>query len=555
MLQIYNTLTRTKAIFQPIEPGKVNIYVCGITVYDHCHIGHARTYLAFDVVIRYLRFVGYKVNYVRNITDIDDKIIERARANNESVTALTNRFIAAMHADFAALKLLPANHEPKATEYMEQMVALMQNLEANGFAYQAGNGDVYYDVRKFAAYGQLSHRLAEDMQAGVRVEVNMAKRCPLDFVLWKAAKPGEPAWASPWGDGRPGWHLECSAMAMHNLGATFDIHGGGIDLCFPHHENECAQSEAATGKKFVNTWMHAGFLQINQEKMSKSLGNFSTIQEILRDVNPETLRFFMLSGHYRSALEYSPQQVALSKAGLERFYIALRNLKMLGQQVIIQDGGDKLLTALEVAGIIKTKAVKTDTVASVKIIATTRAEEFSLADINVWVAQNIAEAKKYVDRFVAAMDDDFNTVEALAVLFDLVKDINKVSGVLTADNALANQELFNKIFNLGFVLRCLGGVLGILQLEPEVFLHGDVPHAGATIATAMDTANVADGSAGDIAENNLTKESVEIESLIQQRNMARKNNNWLEADRVRAELTAMGIILEDTPGGTIWRRK
>jgi len=469
MLQIYNTLTRAKAPFKPITPGKVKIYVCGITVYDYCHLGHARTYIAFDTIIRYLKFRGYEVYYVRNITDIDDKIIERAQANNETVPELTERFIAAMHQDFAALNLLPADIEPRATEYIPQMIRLMQDLEAKGYAYQAENSDVYFDVRKFTAYGQLSHRKLDDLQAGMRVEVNTAKNCPLDFVLWKTAKLGEPAWSSPWGDGRPGWHSECTVMAMQHLGETFDLHGGGIDLSFPHHENECAQAEAISGKKFVNTWMHAGFLQINQEKMSKSLGNFATVHSVLHEVHPEELRFFMLTGHYRSSLEYSPQQVALSRSGLERFYIALRDLPLV----------------------------------DVKFI-------------------DVPEHAVFMERFVAAMDDDFNTPEALAVLFDLAKEINKCR----ADTSAAAQEA---AVSFGRLLKHLGGILGLLQCDPAEFLHD---------LTGMDS-NI------DVAE---------IERLIQRRTSARASGNWAEADQVRAQLTTLGISLEDTAAGTIWRR-
>lgn len=478
MLQIYNTLTRSKVPFKPLTPGQVKMYVCGITVYDHCHIGHARTYLAFDTIIRYLKFRGYQVTYVRNITDIDDKIIERAQQNNESPAALTERFIQAMHQNFAALGLLTPDKEPKATEFMPQMIELVQQLIAKGYAYQADNGDVYYNVRKFAVYGQLSKRSLEDMQAGARVEVNTAKQYPLDFVLWKQAKPGEPVWPSPWGAGRPGWHLECSAMSMHDLGETFDIHGGGTDLIFPHHENECAQSQAATGEQFVNIWMHAGFLQINKEKMSKSLKNFFTVHDILQTLHPEILRYFTLTAHYRSALDYAPEHVETSRNGLERFYIALRGLPAAQIPTLSQD--------------------------------------------------ELAQSP-YVQRFIAAMDDDFNTPEALAVLFDLAKEINKAKddsahGTTNADKS----TIANQAFSLAAVLKHLGSTLGLLQVAPEQFLH--------------DLANYSDL---DVAK---------IDKLVQQRAAARASGNWHEADRVRAELLAQGISLEDTVSGTIWRR-
>jgi len=368
MLKIFNTITREKEDFTPIKPNQVGMYVCGVTVYDYCHLGHARTYTSADLIIRYLRFRGYKVNYVRNITDIDDKIIKRANENGEDFSAITQRFTQAMHEDFAALQLLPADHEPRATEYIPQMVALIQTIIANKHAYVASNGDVYFDVRSFNDYGCLSHHDIEQLESGARVEVSEVKRDPLDFVLWKLAKPNEPSWDSPWGKGRPGWHIECSAMSMDLLGEHFDIHAGGRDLIFPHHENEIAQSEASTKTKFVNVWMHAGFLQIEKEKMSKSLGNFVTIRDVLRDHSPEEVRYFLIGSHYRSPLVYSSDVLQQVKQALTRFYIALRFLP---------------------------------TVTSVK-------------------------NSTFETKFIEAMDDDFNTPIALSILFDLAHEIQRL---------------------------------------------------------------------------------------------------------------------------------
>lgn len=368
MLKIFNTLTREKEIFKPIVPGKVGMYVCGVTVYDYCHIGHARTYTSADIVHRYLRFSGYDVNYIRNITDIDDKIIKRANENQEEFHSLAERFTKAMHEDFAALGLLPANHEPKATDHIPQMISLIQSIIANNHGYVADNGDVYFDVRSFPHYGCLSHHNIEQLESGARVEVNEIKRDPLDFVLWKLAKPNEPAWDSPWGKGRPGWHIECSAMSMHLLGEQFDIHGGGRDLIFPHHENEIAQSEAVTNKRFANTWIHGGFLQIDKEKMSKSLGNFITIRDVLSEHEPEVLRYLLIGSHYRSPLIYTEDTLFQSKQALGRFYTALRGLP--DQPPLVNSDYEK--------------------------------------------------------QFVAAMDDDFNTPVALSVLFDIAHEINRV---------------------------------------------------------------------------------------------------------------------------------
>ncbi len=461
MLQIYNTLTRRKATFTPIEPGKVRMYVCGMTVYDLCHLGHARVLAVFDVVYRYLRRAGYDVTYIRNITDIDDKIIRRADENGESIDALTGRFIAAMHEDAAALGMLPPDDEPRATAHIPEIVAMVGRLIDNGHAYVADNGDVYYAVASFPGYGQLSGKDPQDLRSGARVEVGEAKRDPLDFALWKAAKPGEPAWESPWGAGRPGWHIECSAMSTCCLGNHFDIHGGGADLQFPHHENEIAQSEGATGEPFVNVWMHNGFVRVNEEKMSKSLGNFFTVREILARYQPEEVRYFILTSHYRSPLNYDDEHLDNARAALTRLYTALRGLPAA------------------VAG---------------------------------------EAGRAYRERFDAAMDDDFNTPVALAVLFDLAREINR----LRVDDEPAAAAL-------GTELRELGGVLGLLTQDADDYLRG----GGAGAAGPSDA---------------------DIEALIQRRADARKARDFAGADRIRDELQAAGIVLEDGAGVTTWRR-
>ena len=459
MLHIYNSLTRKKEPFTPIEPGKVKMYVCGMTVYDLCHLGHARVLVVFDTVTRYMRYSGYDVTYIRNITDIDDKIIARANENGEDFNELTTRFIQAMHEDAAELGVLPPNEEPKATASMNDIISMTETLIAKGHAYAANNGDVYYDVSSFESYGQLSGKQLEDLRAGERVAVNVNKDDPLDFVLWKAAKPDEPSWDSPWGKGRPGWHIECSAMSTCCLGNHFDIHGGGQDLQFPHHENEIAQSEGATGEKFVNLWMHNGFVRINDEKMSKSLGNFFTVREILKLYQGEEIRYFVLASHYRSPLNYSDQLLDTARSSLTRLYNALRGLD----------------------------------VSSVSLI------------------EDEAE-----DKFNKAMDDDFNTSEALAVLFDLAGQVNRLRD---EDPAMALQK--------AGVLKKLANVLGLLESDPETYLQGGTGE-------------------GDDAEK--------IESLIQQRLDARANKDWAEADRIRDELHAMNIELEDKDGKTLWRR-
>jgi cysteinyl-tRNA synthetase len=433
-----------------------------MTVYDYCHIGHARTMVVFDMVARYLRFRGFEVNYVRNITDIDDKIIQRANELQQDFSKVTEKFIDALHEDEASLFIQSPNHQPCATQYVNQMIALIEQLIEKDAAYVASNGDVYYAVNKFSDYGKLSHRDLTGLRAGARVEVNEQKHDPLDFVLWKSAKPGEPSWSSSWGQGRPGWHIECSTMIMSTLGDSIDIHGGGFDLIFPHHENEIAQAEAATHKQFVNTWMHVGFLQINQEKMSKSLGNFFTIREVLKDYSAEVVRYFLLASHYRSQLNYSQESLDIAKDALTRFYTALRGLVL----------SKKEKTLLE---------------------------------------------NDYQQRFYDAMDDDFNTPEAIAVLFDLVREINRQRDKnIVLATTYANQ------------LVTLAGALGVLQSDPETFFQ-DTTHAEELNAN-------------------------EIEILIAARLEARKTKNWAEADRIRNELEKKKIILEDNAQGTIWRR-
>ena len=456
-LALYNTLTKTKDTFKPLVGNQVRMYVCGMTVYDFCHIGHARVMVAFDVVARWFRHRGYDLTYVRNITDIDDKIIKRANENGETFEQLTERMIAAMHEDEARLNVLRPDQEPRASQHIEGMFSMIQTLIDKGYAYAPGNGDVYYRVGKFEGYGKLSRRKIEDLKIGARIEVDEAKQDPLDFVLWKAAKPGEPSWTSPWGEGRPGWHIECSVMSTCCLGNTFDIHGGGPDLVFPHHENEIAQSEAATGEQYAAAWMHAGAVRVDGEKMSKSLGNFFTIREVLEKYHPEVVRYLLVSSHYRSAINYSEDNLKEAKGALERFYIALK-----GMPDAAPAGGEA-----------------------------------------------------FAERFGAAMDDDFNSPEACAVLFEMVREVNRLKETdVAAAAALAAS------------LRQLAEVLGVLQLDADTFLQ-----AGAA-------------GKGDAAE---------VEALIAARLQARADKNWAESDRIRDQLTSMGVVLEDGKGGTTWR--
>ena len=459
------------------------MYVCGMTVYDYCHIGHARVMVVFDTVARYLRHAGYQLTYVRNITDIDDKIIQRAHQNGEAFTALTERFIEAMHEDERALSVLPPDLEPKATQSIDDIIAMIAKLIEREYAYVGGNGDVFYAVSRFDGYGKLSGKNIDDLNAGERVDVDNAKRDPLDFVLWKMAKPGEPYWDSPWGQGRPGWHIECSAMSTCCLGNHFDIHGGGMDLQFPHHENEIAQSEGATGEQFVNYWMHNGFVRVNEEKMSKSLGNFFTVREVLKQYRPEIIRFFILSSHYRSPLNYSDEQLDDAGTALTRLYTALRGIEIIDAPI----------------------------------------------------------DEEYKQRFEQAMDDDFNTPVALAVLFDLARELNK---------AKANQS--ERVGQLAASLKKLGGLLGVLQEEPDKYLKGqkqrDAVAVGEFASISLSNPTGTASVTGQINDE-------WIEQKKQQRLEAKKAKNWTLADQIRDELKQQGIILEDAPDGTTsWRR-
>jgi len=474
MIRIHNSLTGEKQPLQPITPGEVRMYVCGITVYDFIHVGHARMMIVFDVVNRYLRHRGYRVTYVRNITDIDDKIIRRAAENGESIGALTERFIAAMYEDCDALGVARPDFEPRATQYLPAIVGMIGTLIEGGYAYVAPNDDVMYAVARFDGYGRLSGKRLADLRAGARVEVDESKRDPLDFVLWKHAKPGEPAWDSPWGKGRPGWHIECSAMSVALLGSHFDIHGGGLDLKFPHHENEIAQTCAATGDRFAEIWMHNGFVNIDNEKMSKSLGNFFTVREVLGKAvrHPEVLRYFVLASHYRGPINYSLEQLKQADAALERIMTALRDLP-----------------------------------------------------------QAATPTSEYGARFQEAMDDDFNTPEAIAVLQTMTREINTAKDAQNAPRAAG----------LAAELRSLAGVLG-LTLPRQWFR---LPKPDQTAAAASGAAGP--GGAGP--------SDAEVDQWVAARAAARKAKNWAESDRIRNELAQAGVILEDKPDGrTEWRR-
>jgi cysteinyl-tRNA synthetase len=454
-LRIYNTMSRALEDFSPIEPGHVRMYVCGMTIYDLCHIGHARMMMAFDVVQRWLKASGYTVTYVRNITDIDDKIIKRALERGITIRALTDEMVAAMNQDIGALRIETPTHEPRATEFVPQMLSIIKTLEQKGLAYQAPSGDVNFSVRQFPGYGKLSGKSVDELRAGERVAVLEDKEDPLDFVLWKSAKPTEPEdakWASDYGAGRPGWHIECSAMSCAMLGETFDIHGGGADLQFPHHENEIAQSEGANGKPLANYWIHNGFVRVDNEKMSKSLGNFFTIREVLAKYDPETVRFFIVRVHYRTGLNYSDVHLDDARASLKRLYTALDSVKP--------------------------------------------AEE------------SIDWADPYAARFKAAMDEDFGTPEAVAVLFDLATQVNSTKSV-----------------QLAGLLKALGAILGLLQNEPTKFLQSGV-------IQALDTAQIA--------------------LRIAERNDAKKAKNFALADAIRNDLLALGVVLKDSPAGTTW---
>ena len=448
MLQIFNTLTRKKESFVPLVPGKVSMYVCGITIYDFCHVGHARTYVAFDVMNRYLRFCGYDVTYVRNITDVDDKIIKRANENGESCDALTARYTVAMHDDFHALGFMPADIEPRVTTHMAEIIELIETLVAKGYAYIASDGDVLFDVSKYKAYGQLSQQNLDMLQSGARVEIDQAKDDPLDFVLWKMAKPNEPSWSSPWGEGRPGWHIECSAMSAKHLGKHFDIHGGGSDLQFPHHENEIAQSCCAHDTPYVNTWIHTGMVQVDKEKMSKSLGNFFTVKDVLADYNAEAVRYFLISSHYRSQLNYSAENLQQAHAALGRLYTALRGVKP---------------------------------------------------------ATDVDMNNDYVNTFRAAMDDDFNTALALPVLFELARDINKEKAT---DSAKASQ-LAGLLIKLGGVMGILqGDAETFLQSGTD---SDDVAEIEALIAQRNTARANKDWAAADAARDALVAKGIILE--------------------------------------------
>jgi len=455
MLRIYNTLAKAKQDFVPIRAGEVRMYVCGMTVYDYCHLGHARVMVVFDMVCRWLRASGYRVVYARNITDIDDKIIRRAAESGETIADLTGRFIRLMEEDARALGVEDPDHEPRATRYVPQMLDMIRRLEANGLAYRSASGDVNFAVRRFTGYGKLSGKSLDELRAGERVEVDATKNDPLDFVLWKHSRPGEPMWPSPWGEGRPGWHIECSAMSCALLGEHFDIHGGGQDLQFPHHENEIAQSEGANGPGFANYWMHNGFVRVDDEKMSKSLGNFFLIRDILKLFDPEVVRFFILRVHYRSELNYSDAHIRDARSALSRLYTALKS-------------------SPSVRG----------------------------SDID-W-------NEPHARRFKEAMDDDFGTPEAVAVLFELANEINR-----------GRVELASQ-------LRALGGVLGLLQRAPDEYLKAG---PGAELGDA------------------------EIGALIARRAELKKRKDYAAADAVRDELAEAGIVLEDGPAGTTWRRR
>ncbi|MFZ7277566.1 cysteine--tRNA ligase [Avibacterium endocarditidis] len=458
MLKIFNTLSREKEVFTPIHPNKVGMYVCGVTVYDLCHIGHGRTFVCFDVIARYLRYLGYDLTYVRNITDVDDKIIKRALENKETCDQLVDRMVTEMYRDFDALNILRPNVEPRATHHIPEIIDIVEKLIQRGHAYVAENGDVMFDIESFTQYGKLSRQDLSQLQAGARIEISEIKKSPMDFVLWKMSKPNEPSWDSPWGKGRPGWHIECSAMNSKQLGDHFDIHGGGSDLMFPHHENEIAQSCCAHDGDYVNYWIHSGMIMVDKEKMSKSLGNFFTIRDVLNHYNGEVVRYFLLTAHYRSQLNYSEENLNLAQGALDRLYTALRDT----DATVAPQGGEE-----------------------------------------------------FVAQFKEAMDDDFNTPNAISVLFEMAREINKLKG---EDKTKANQ--------LAARLRKLGDILGLLQQDPESFLQ-----AGAD-----------------------DDEVAKIEALIKQRNEARAAKNWAAADEARNQLNAMGIVLEDGANGTTWRK-
>jgi len=460
MLQLHNTLSNSKVPFTPIDEGKIRLYVCGMTVYDYCHIGHARVMVSFDVITRYLRHAGYQVEYVRNITDVDDKIIKRAAENGESCEQLTQRFIDAMHEDELALNVLPPDQEPRATGHIQAIRDMVQTLIEKKYAYAASNGDVYYRVEKFDGYGKLTNRKLEDMRAGARVDINDVKENPFDFLLWKAAKKDEVSWPSPWGEGRPGWHIECSAMTKCCLGNHFDIHGGGPDLPFPHHENEIAQSEAANGETFVNYWLHAGAVRVNKEKMSKSLGNFFTIREVLAKFPAEIVRYLLTASHYRSQIDYAEDALVEAQRALDRLYTAMDQLEL----------------------------------------------------------QYVSLEGPYLDRFNSAMDDDFNTREAISVLFEMAREVNRLKRDTDPQAAVLASQM-----------RGLGNILGLLELDPQAYLRGEAGES-------------------DLADAN-------VDALVVQRQQAKSDRNFALSDQIRDQLKVVGIVLEDSKEGTVWKRE
>ena len=490
-MQLYNTLSRRKEPFKPLTPGKVGMYACGVTVYDDCHLGHARSSVAFEVLVRYLRRRGFQVTWVRNFTDIDDKIIRRAQELGLSWKEVAERYIASFQEDMAALGLPPAEIEPKATEHIPQIIDLIRRLEERGFAY-AGGGDVFFRVRRFPGYGKLSGQKIEDMAVGARIEVDPNKEDPLDFVLWKGSKPGEPAWDSPWGPGRPGWHIECSAMSMHYLGETFDLHGGGQDLVFPHHENELAQSEAATGKPFARYWLHHGLLTIDQEKMSKSLGNFFTVKEVLARFPAEVVRFFLINCHYRSPLDFSDTALAEAETALLRLYACLARM-----QEVLRPYPDL----------------------QPQHPVDTYPDNLTLEEFHRFGSLRA--------RFDAAMDDDLNTAQALGYLFETVRLLNRLLESPSSDPGYLTilREMHGELLDLG-------RVLNLLQADPEEMVKSLRQKA-----------------------TDLKISPAEIERFIEERVQARKNKDWARADAIRKQLTDLDILLEDTPQGTIWRVK
>ena len=489
-LRVYNTLSGKKEEFQPLVPGKVGMYVCGVTVYDYCHIGHARANIVFDIVYRYLQYSNYDVTYVRNFTDVDDKIIARANERGISSQELSEEFIRAFDEDMSALGLRKPTHEPKATEHMGQIITLVEQLIHKGMAYESA-GDVYYCVDKFPSYLKLSKRNMEEMQAGARIAPGELKRNPMDFALWKSAKPGEPSWPSPWGAGRPGWHIECSAMSSTLLGTTFDIHGGGRDLIFPHHENEIAQSEGVSGKPFVKYWLHNGFVNVNQEKMSKSLGNFFTIRDILKSYDPEVVRFFNLTAHYRSPIDFSDQNLEEARIGLTRFYEALAQL-------------EKALAKAEVDGEEPTGVAET-------------------------LAEPVERLVQLEERFCSAMDDDFNTALAIGHMFDAVRAINRI----LAEESNPSSQLLAILSNGRDDLLRLGDVLGLFGSEPAAWLSRSAQEGLADTGLSAD----------------------DIEALIVERREARANKDFARSDQIRDDLAAKGVQLLDSADGTTWKMK